>query len=323
MDEFTTSLAKHIYLFDHYMDHANRQMDSIAFYARKVGLPRLAAEHQGVLCSIMALGAACLCIDLLLDERRTENVFNVDDLIKIGEHYHQLGVQTVRHQMMLNQPNDITQAYAHSILLFPYAMAQQRISDLLGNIDSSESGTGLQLESMGHPNWAIVLRGISTCGRAYWALSSNGMEGVTNDATDSQPYKTHHTLASYILARVSKSDYGQETTEPGPGYCIASKHTLFPVVCSTRVVALEALQRRLDDLDQTVRNHDRKGKPTMNGDRVTIKLARVQSLTACSMAIDLLVGLGKVSSFSGGIALSETPCFKFSFVESISLIPLY
>ena len=141
------SLAKHSFLFDHYMDHACRHLDPISVYARKVGLPRLAAEHQGVLGSIMAVGAACLCLDLLLDQATSGHEGNVDDLIRIGDHYHQLGLQNVRHQMMLNRPKDITEAYAHSILLWPYAMAKKRISDLLGNRDPSRSGTGLHLES--------------------------------------------------------------------------------------------------------------------------------------------------------------------------------
>ncbi|KAJ9609754.1 hypothetical protein H2200_006082 [Cladophialophora chaetospira] len=269
-------------------------MDPIAVYAWKVGIPRLGAEHTAVLGSIMAFGAACLCLDLLLDQGPSEHPGDADELIKTGDRYHQLGLQSVQRQMMLNQPKDITEAYAHSMLLFPYAMAREKISDLIGKRSPSGPSTGLHIESPGHLDWAIVLRGISTTGRAYRAVNSNETDGAINDGMDCQSQKLHHSIASHILAKVSELGGEPGTAGPEPKPILASKHALFPVVSATRVVALETLQRKLESLDQTMRDRHRNAVPAMDGDKVLIRLAQTQSITACSIAVDLLFYLCKM-----------------------------
>ena len=100
------------------------------------------------------------------------------------------------------------------------------------------------------------------------------MDGKIDDAMDCEPQKNHHSMTSHILAKISDQGNQQETAEPDLQFCIASKHALFPVVCATRIVALESLQRKLEHLDQTVREHHRKEIPAMDGDKVTIRLAR-------------------------------------------------
>jgi hypothetical protein len=45
LDDIAASIAKDLYLFDHYLDHACRILDSITIYGRKIGLPLLAAEN--------------------------------------------------------------------------------------------------------------------------------------------------------------------------------------------------------------------------------------------------------------------------------------
>ena len=276
------------------MDHTCRDLESIpnVGYARKIGIPGLAAENQGILCSIMAMGAACLCIDLLLGRGSCDRVHDLSELISAGDRYHKIGMQSIRLQMTTNQPRDLAEAHAHAMLLFPYALARRRISYLLNNSgpNTPVSSVGIDSGNPSRAEWMILLRGITTTGRACWSDSSVYMTGLISLGPVDGRRKPHPTISSYIQAKMS------EPKDDHSGWAnfrcfIASKHPLFPVVSATRLVALEALQKKVEGVSNLMRDHHRKDVHATNYEKTNVQLAQSLSLAACSMAVDFLIDL--------------------------------
>ena len=297
LDDLAISLQKDLYLFDHYWDHSCRGLESApdTGYARRIGLPRLATEDRGILCSLMAFGAACLCLDFLLGEENDHEIDNVEELIRTADRYHQIGLESIQAKVALNQRKQTGEAHAHSILLFPYALARQRITKLLKNLDFPITSNSV-IENAGSLDWTILLRGISTIGRAYWAVEPHRRDGTLSGFRNNHLQSTPPTISTHILARISSEPKSpQQLVDPiVASNALASKHPLFPVVSATRVVALNNLQRKVDDMDRRVRTHHRKNAPNMDGTQVSLRVAHTHSLTACSIAVDLLVDLGKI-----------------------------
>ena len=291
VEDNVSSIEKDLYLFDHYMDHTCRDLEIIpdVAYAKKVGLPQLAAENQGVLCSMMALAAACLCIDILSGQSTGKKIEDFSELISIGDRYHRIGIQSVRQQLATNQARDLAEGHAHTILLLPYALARRRISHLLNDVGPPipMSGVDMQAEHLSSVEWIIILRGITTTGRA--SESTVYMDHSVTASGMDRPPRTHPLISSHILTK-SAEQGSQHTTWHGLRNHLASKHHLFPVISATRVVALEALHLKAEKTNHIVRDHQRK-HPALDPDQSSIQMAWNTSLSACFMAVDLLVNL--------------------------------
>ncbi len=290
MLDSTLDFHKDLYLFDHYMDHTCRDLEIIpqVSFARKFGIPQLAVENPGILCSLMALGAACLAIDILTGQSQCSQLEDLGELISAGDRYHRTGLQSVQHQMTTDQPRDLAEAHAHAILLFPYALGRRRISHLLNDIGppTPTSGVDPHAEHMSSIDWMIILRGITTTGRSCWSNSSVYMH---DSVMATRPQKIHPAIASHVQAKLSEPS-DRPLTWNRFQCRVASKHPLFPVVASTRVMALEALAQKGEKVNRLMRNSHRHD-PALDVEKSSLQLARSVSLSACLMAVDLLVNL--------------------------------
>lgn len=299
-EDITQTITKDLFLFDHYMTHTCHDMEVIPIvsFVKSRGLPQLAAENQGILCSIMALGAACLCIDLLLGQSPSNHVEDLSDLISAGDRYHKIGMQSAQTQMTSTRAKDLAEAHAHAILLLPYAMARRRISILLSDAGppSPSSGSYAQAEHLSTMEWTIVLRGITTTSRACWPDDSFYLGDLMMPETMNRIPKPHPAIASHILAKLPEP-HERRASNPSFGdfQClIASEHPLFPVISATRLKAFDALQKKVDRTTLWVRERHRTALDTagtVSVETTNLRLGQSLSLTACSMAVDLLVHL--------------------------------
>ncbi|KIW63358.1 hypothetical protein PV04_10209 [Phialophora macrospora] len=307
VSDHTLDLTKDLFLFDHYMDHTCRDLEILpdVAYAKKVGIPRLAAENQGILYSILALGATCLCIDILSGQGSCSQVEDLAKLIMAGDRYHRMGIQAVQRQLVTGQPRDLAEAHAHTMLLFPYALARRRVSYLLNDVGPPTPGSGpdTHADHISSLEWIIILRGITTTRRACW--SDDDVVRMDDSAYGDPSSKMHSLVSSHVLAKLSEPP-DRPCVWNGFQCRIATKHPLFPVVSATRVVALEALQQKLERVNQLMRDHHR-NRPAINLDKSNEQLGRSLSLSACFMAVDLLLNLDNVIFNPGSVFEARYP----------------
>ncbi|EXJ54202.1 hypothetical protein A1O7_09539 [Cladophialophora yegresii CBS 114405] len=284
---------KDLFLFDHYMDHTCRDLEVIpdVAYAKKVGIPQLAAGNQGILYSIMALSATCLCIDILSAQGSCSQVEDLAELISTGDRYHRMGMNAVQRQLSTNRPRDLAEAHAHTMLLFPYALARRRVTHLLDDVGPPTPGSGIDThaEHISSLEWIIILRGITTTARACWTNSS----ACINDTACCDPSQRLHPLVSSHIHNKLSEPTDRSRVWNGFQCRIATKHPLFPVISATRVVALEALQQKTERVNQLMRDLHRKN-PAVDLERSNEQLRRSLSLSACFMAVDLLLNMDNV-----------------------------
>lgn len=295
VEDDTDDMPTDLYLFDHYMTHASGCSASfpIDSYGLKIGLPGLAAEHKGILCSLMALGAACLCIDVLQGRETWNHGGGISELISKGDWYHQKGLQSVRSRMNNSTQSNLEIAHIHTAVLLPYALARRRISRLLSKSENSylSSDFDTRLDTPNNMEWLVLLRGIGTTGMACW---SNELTPANNpsEAKGCQSEKTSASISSHIGQAMSENgDLGRSylrSLSPALG----SRHSLFPIISATRVSALAALQGKADRLNQTARSLHRKELPQMSSAKASAQLVQSASIAACSIAIDILAGIG-------------------------------
>jgi hypothetical protein len=290
--DLTASITRDLFLFDHYMQHTCHDLERLpsVAYARKVGVPELAAKNQGILCSVMALGAACLCMDRLSGRASCSRVEELHELIAAGDRYHCWALESARLQMTSSEPEDLAESHAHSILLLPYTTARKQISYMLSgrHLGTPISATTPYDRFLDSSDWMIVLRGITTTGRAAWPENS-----VTSSAMLSrfQMRQTDPSIARHILQQVPSAQnltpvVGNDNQVP------ASKHVLFPILAKETPTALQALHNRVEILNRTSRDEHRRNIPAATNETMESHVAQSLSLVACTTAVDLLVDLG-------------------------------
>jgi hypothetical protein len=287
-------MLKDLYIFDHFMNHTSGRVEVLELpaYALEVGIPLLAAEDKGILCSVMALGAACLCVDILLGDQPSHQVSDINELINSGDWYHQQGLHIIRHQMSSRHLSQLEIANMHASLLFPYSLARRRISRLLGGLQHNYPLGRFEAELDGFQNkeWIVLLRGIITTGMACWSNESILATG-TSEAPRDESEKTDPVISSYIMQAVSEKRKERLSRERIVPPALGSRHALFPIINSTRRSALEALQGKIDLVSQTIRAHHRKEMPMIFFPNTRMQLAQSGSLVACGLALDILVGI--------------------------------
>jgi hypothetical protein len=304
--DLTASITREIFLFDHYMQHTCHDLEKLpsVAHARKVGIPELAAKNQGILCSVMALGAACLCMDRLSGGASCNRVEELHELIAAGDRYHCWALESARLQMTSSEPEDLAESHAHSILLLPYTTARKQISRMLSghHLGTPLSASASYDRFLDSSDWMIVLRGITTTGRAAWPENS-----VTSSALISRfPMRqTDPTIARHILQQMPsaqnlRSVIGSENQTP------ASKHVLFPILAKETPTALQALHNQVETLSKASRDEHRRNIPSATNETMESHVAQSLSLVACTTAIDLLVDLG-MTLFNPELAPSPSP----------------
>jgi hypothetical protein len=331
LDELHQTILKDLYLFDHYVDHTCHDLEILpeVAFVKRFGIPQLATENSGILCSVMALGAACLSIDIL-SGHDCGQVPDLSLLISTGDRYHRLGMQALQQQMSSTQPRDLAEAHAHAILLFPYALARRRISHLLNDIGPPTPSSGVDMieEHLSSVGWMIILRGVTTTGRACFSnnryQSNNSPKILGRDSTRGVPSM----ISSHLLLKLSEPS--DRPSQWNTFQCqVATKHPLFPVVSATRSVALETLRQKVETMEMLVRDHHRKGS-TPNIDLINIQLARSTSVSACLIAVDLLLNLESTlfdPDFKGKSRFSDIPASAadspIPWLKGYAKLPVY
>jgi len=163
-------------LFDHYLRHTCHAsgVSSGYTYARRIGLPTLASRSKGVLYSVLAFGAACLCVDLLLGPDPAVAIDQITHLIETGDHYHGKALATIQAHLGAKTPEEFDVAHAHAAILMGYAPARRRIFRLLQrqrpNPALVEKDPGA--DAPYNFDWAFFLRGVKTVAKARDTCSS-------------------------------------------------------------------------------------------------------------------------------------------------------
>ncbi|KEF54247.1 uncharacterized protein A1O9_09413 [Exophiala aquamarina CBS 119918] len=295
------AIVNDLYLLDHYLLYGGQDSALIPHlaYAMTSGIPNLAAYHRGLLSSLLALGAACHCVNLLTDSTPTSEVDIVQaviDLMHTADRYHQEGLEALRHDIMdLNHKNPHI-AHLEAIMLFPYPLAKRRIVRLLDRLSrrsctltapmipaefSEDSPTNLE--------WMVFLRGITTLGQ----VSTRQRQGLADDTMNElyliQNSTLDRALSAEVLRMVSLHTQRNVSAPPEFRPLIGTKHPLYPVVSATRVTAMQKLQTRIVVLQQHTRRLQQDLFPSFEATSRIFDYSA--SLIACTLASDMLRGI--------------------------------
>ena len=282
-----------LYLFDYYLERASSDIELTpnSAYARKIGIPTMAAHDQGLLCSLMATGAARLCCDLLLDAETPDSVDTLASLLEKSQSYHEVSLRGIYRQMAMRRPDDLGFAHANAAYLFPYPLARRRISRLLNRRPQLSPGRQriAQAETATDLEWIVFLRGIRTLQNACWT------ENSTPDLSTPEPDAMDPAISSHIMHMVSKMQTGTPKATRQP-QSIGSKHPMFPVISATMVAALDALQDKVDELQRRNRSWHRATTYYRSYEDAHSQTSASALLAACSLAVDLLAATGNIMS---------------------------
>jgi len=299
-----SALVNDLYLLDHYMLYGGQDSAMIPHlaYAMTAGIPNLAAYHRGLLSSLLALGAACHCVNLLTDHTAASDIDTINavvDLMHTADHYHQEGLEALRHDIMDLNHRSPQIAHLEAIMLFPYPLAKRRIIRLLNTygltprrqttLSASIIPAEFSEDSPTNLEWMVFLRGITTVGQ----VSERQPQGLADDTMNElyliQNSTLDRALSAEVLRRVSVRSQRNISAPLEFQPLIGTKHALHPVVSATRVAALQKLQSRIVALQQHTRRLQQDLYPSFEAtSRIFDYSAR---LVACTLASDMLQGI--------------------------------
>jgi hypothetical protein len=297
------AIVNDLYLLDYYLLHGNQ--DSVLIphfaYAMTAGIPTLAAHHKGLLSSLLALGAACQCVNLLTDSATTSEIEILHAVIKLmhtGDRYHQEGLDALRHDIMdINHKNPQI-AHLQAIMLFPYPLAKRRIIRLLNSpnhrptLTASLIPVDISEDSPTKLEWMVFLRGITTVGRVSTCEQQGLADDTTNELYLIQNSNLDKTLSAKVLRTVSLHTRQNISAPQQPQPLIGTKHPLYPIVSATRVAALEKLHARIGVLQQHTRRLQQ--ELYMSYEATSRMFDYSASLVACTLACDGLSGTSDI-----------------------------
>lgn len=295
-------IANDLHLLDHYMLYGGQDSTLVPHiaYAMTAGIPNLAAYHKGLLSSLLALGAACHCVNLLTDfapASEADIVQVIIDLMHTGDRYHQEGLEALRHDIMdLNHKNPQI-AHLEAIMIFPYPLAKRRIIRLLNNYRSTWRSTltasmipaEFSEDSPTNLEWMVFLRGITTVGQASLRQQPGLADDTMNELYLIQNSTLDRALSAEVLRIVSLHTQRNISAPPEFQPLIGTKHPLYPVVSATRVAALEKLQSRIVVLQNHTRRLQQGLYPPIEATGRIFDYSA--SLVACTLASDMLQGI--------------------------------
>lgn len=278
-----------LYLFDHYIKHTCHApgLTEHYEYARKIGVPSMAQSSKGLLCSLLALGATCLCVDILLGYEPLAYVDHIELLISKGDFYHGLGLAHMRTQLANTTPRGLEIAHAHSAVLPPFSIARRRIFRLLHR-HQYNMGFSLhepQADSPSNLEWMQLLRGVGTINKARMNNESSPYDLKCTDPPDAYIVSYLQTAIDGQNKRLSHD--GQLEVDSTPS---VRRHAIYPTVATTMAPALERLHPRLQSLEQRLRAHHRKaGAADYSLQNVgEAQFTDLQAIGACWSALSML-----------------------------------
>lgn len=247
----------------------------------------MAQSSRGLLCSLLALGATCLCIDILLGYEPMAYIDHIELLIAKCDFYHGLSLAHMRTQLTNTTPRGLEIAHAHSAVLPPFAIARRRIFRLLHR-HQNNLGFALhepEADSPSNLEWMQLLRGVGTINKARLNTNSS-----PDDLTCTNPPDAY--IVSYLQTAIDGqnkrlSHDGQLDVESSPS---VRRHALYPTIAITMAPALEKLHPRLQSLEQRLRAHHRKASAadySLQGVGEA-QFTDLQAINACWSALSML-----------------------------------
>lgn len=268
-------------------------------YAITSGIPNFAAYHKGLLSSLLALGAACRCLNLLAQSSTVKGVSDSDrirsviELMHTGDRYHQEALEALRYDMMSITHGNPQVVHLEAIMMFPYPLARRRIIRTLNTpahqsaLASSMLAIDLPEDSPLELGWMVFLRGITTVGQ----MSMRGYQSMADD-TMSEMYLIQNSnldkaVSVQILSIVAR---GNAVSSPRNSHVlVGAKHPLHPVVSATRVAAQRKLDARIDFLQRHTSRLQRSMCQSHEASQRMFDYSA--SLMACKLASDVLSGI--------------------------------
>lgn len=215
----------------------------------------LASKSKGVLCSIFAMGPACLCVDFLVGPDPLAVIDHLIRLIKAGDYYHGKALATVQSQLDAKSPEELDIAHAHAAMLMGCAPARRRIFRLL---QPQQPRPALVEQELGAdaPNnldWAFLLRGVKTVARARETTSFQAEDG--NASADVSAADSPDVILSAYVAQAVELEREQVTRlSPCTKSRVTQRCAMTDVISSTVPKALDTLYEQIHVLELKVRH---------------------------------------------------------------------
>ena len=284
-----------LYLIDQFLNPDLRNLGpapQIA-HAQRLALVTLAASNRGAMHAVLALGAALVCVQVLLKHESAERSVDVHELLRKSYRNHHTALLAVQCHVSTNTPKSLEMAHSVTAILFSYTLARRRIYRLLGRLHPSPfANVQPEEDSPTNLEWIVLLRGINTLGIACQEDQSCSQDHLNASALDREPMDP--SISSYIMRAIDRTKMKslcltelQQPCKPG--------HALMPVISATRTVALNTLQDKADDLHRRLRQSLRDQLGNMAHEDAAFQLSKSASFSACSLALDVLVSVGNAT----------------------------
>ncbi|KAJ9659413.1 hypothetical protein H2198_003142 [Neophaeococcomyces mojaviensis] len=278
-------------LFDHYLRHTCHAsgFSSGYAYARRIGLPMLASKSKGVLCSILAFGAACFCVDLLLGPDPTATVDQITHLIKTGDYYHGKALTTIQSLLGAKTPEELDIAHAHAAMLMGYAPARRRIFRLLQRQQPSPALVEQEPSADAPYNldWAFLLRGVKSVAKArdacpFQEKSDDAPVGVLgSDLPDA-------VLSAYVAQSVELEREQVNRLSPCTKSDSMQTNAIKSVISSSVSKALDTLYDQINILELKLRSEQYNDIWSTSLAGIETRAPVLGSLVACYSAVTML-----------------------------------
>lgn len=242
-------------LFDHYMRHTchSSGLSGSHAHARKIGLPTLASKNRGVLCSLLAFGAACLCVDLLEGPTSASVVAEVERLIEVGDCYHGRALVAVKSQLRSGDSQSLETAHAHTAILMGYPPARRRIFRLLGlrKPDCVLHQREPDADAPHNMEWAYFLRGMKTVTGAYDTLDADFHRDQEHNLAETDVPDA--AVSEYITQAVKSEKDKQQSPRLCPGIGRVATDLMVNAMASSVSEALDMLEDQVSVLEKMLR----------------------------------------------------------------------
>lgn len=252
-------------------------------------MPTLASKSKGVLYSILAFGAACFCVDLLLGPDPLAATDQITHLIKTGDRYHGKALATIRSQLGAKSPEELDIAHALTAMLMGYAPARRRIFRLLRRQRPSPALVEKEPDADAPYNldWAFFMRGLKTVAKARDDFLFQG----TND--EASPGGTGRdvpdvVLSTYVAQAVELEREQVERLSPCTNSASTHRDAMRSVISSSVSKALDTLYEQLNILELKIRDQHCGDIWSTSFEGLESHSPSLSSLTACYSAITML-----------------------------------
>ena len=282
---------KDLPLLDHYLRHTchAQGLSSSYAYARRIGLPALASKNKGVLCSILAFGAACLCVDLLLGPNPLAAIDQIAHLIKRSDYYHGIALTTIQSQLGAVTPKDLDIAHAHAAMLIGYAPARRRIFRLLQRQQLSPALVEQErgADSPNNLDWAVFIRGLKTVAKARETCS---YQEENDDASASvlEENTPDVVLSAYVAQAVELEREQVKCLSPCATSPSTFIHAMKNIISSSVAQALDTLYEQIHILEVKLRQEHCKDIWSRSLAGIEALFPIMGSLLACHTAVTML-----------------------------------